>query len=385
MNVLVIGERFSSNLGDPIICESVEFLIHKHFPNAKITFADISGRDSFIEPKNTDTQIIQGRLSSIKKKISLTFTKMGVDTEYIKFRKAHKRIENFIYEACNQDFDLAIFAGGQLFKDTFVLPINDFVSHLSSRNIPIIFNACGVGEIASIKMRSILANALCDPSVKVITSRDDIQTINKEFLLNTSRKAVRTHDPALWAGQVYGVQKRQSDTVGLGIMFAHNMNYNDMITFWTNIVKELNLRNIKWKFFCNGSIKDHIFAADILKKMGCSDSEKEKLLLPRPVRPVDLVKMIASFNSIISFRLHSHIIAYALDIPGIAIVWDEKLKHFYRSIHLESRCKNLNTNIKNIIMEMKKAKDTGYNERLRESQTKETKDLLISAIMETIE
>ena len=44
MRILVIGERYSANLGDPIICETVKYQILENFPDAEIVFADISGR-----------------------------------------------------------------------------------------------------------------------------------------------------------------------------------------------------------------------------------------------------------------------------------------------------------------------------------------------------
>lgn len=380
MRILVIGERYSANLGDPIICETVQYQILEAFPDAEIIFADISGRSGYIEGSETDDLLKQGKKSIFKIKLSLKLTKLGFDTELIRFKKARKKIEAYIGKICDAEYDLAIFAGGQLFKDTFVFPIANFIEYLSSNDTPIIFNACGVGNIASRKMVSILSRALSNPCVKSITTRDDVETINEKFLINASIKAVKTSDPALWTKEVYGVQRQESELVGLGVMFAHNTNYNDLIAFWIDVVEELNSKNIKWRFFCNGSVKDYELASHILSTMNYSDKEKEELLQPRPTRPIDLVKIIAGFNSIISFRLHSHIVAYSLDVPGVAIVWDEKLKYFYRSINLENKCKNIENDTEDIISELEKGKDMTYDDKLRERQKKESKDLLIYSI-----
>lgn len=380
MKILIIGERYSANLGDPIICETVKKQILEAFPDAEIEFADISGRVGYIEGKNLPTSLSQGKKSILKRKISLGLTKLGLDTEYIKFKKAHKDLEVYISSKCEQEYDLAIFAGGQLFKDTFVFPIASFVNNLNSKARPIIFNACGVGDIASRKMVKVLSKALSNPSVKLITTRDDLETINNKLLADSPIDALKTSDPALWTREVYNVKKKNSEIVGLGPMFAYNMSYNALINFWVNIIESLNSKNIKWKLFSNGTARDQELASRILTTMNYTYEEKQLLLEERPTRPIDLVKIIAGFDSIISFRLHSHIVAYSLDIPGVAIVWDEKLRYFYGSLNLDSRCKTIEDKAEIIIQELEKAKANPYDDKLRQKQKSESNELLINSI-----
>ena len=45
MKILLIGERYSSNLGDSVICESVKYIVEKCNENIEINFADLSCRE----------------------------------------------------------------------------------------------------------------------------------------------------------------------------------------------------------------------------------------------------------------------------------------------------------------------------------------------------
>ena len=44
MKILLIGERYSANLGDGIICETVESLLRNHYKKSEVIMADISGK-----------------------------------------------------------------------------------------------------------------------------------------------------------------------------------------------------------------------------------------------------------------------------------------------------------------------------------------------------
>ena len=48
----------------------------------------------------------------------------------------------------------------------------------------------------------------------------------------------------------------------------------------------------------------------------------------QPLSPRQLVETIAGFAGVISGRLHANIIAYALNVPSIGLVWNDKLQIF---------------------------------------------------------
>lgn len=381
MKILIIGERYSSNLGDPIICESVEWLIKREIPNVKISFLDLSAREDYGYELSNKKLVNSGRISSLKKKLSISLTKLGVDTEYIKFKRIHKNkiryFDDFFKD--NNDIDLAIFAGGQMFKDTFIFPIATVVKYLNIKNIPVLFNACGYGEITSRKMSNILGKTLRCENVSLISSRDDVNSINL-LLADKHKKVIKTYDPALWTSEVYKVEKQESGIIGLGVMFAHNMKYKEMLEFWTKIISELETRNTKWKLFCNGPVKDYEFAKHILRNMKYKEDDIAKYVVQPPKRPEELVNIISNFSGIISFRLHSHIVAYALDIPGIGVLWDKKVQYFYDSIEYSNSCVRIDENINVILDKVQKMGKVSYNDKLKESQQLHLLNLLIENI-----
>lgn len=384
MKVLIIGEYYSSNLGDGVICECVKKLLEHHYEKIEIIWADISGRRYYELIGNQDSSLKKAKYTAFKLKISDVLTGLGIDTEYVRFKRVFAKKKTIIDEIGSQYYDVALFAGGQMFRDTFVLSIQKFIGNLNKNNVPVIFNACGVGEIKSKKMRNLLSQALCSNNVVAISSRDDIDTIHEILLKNKDIKPIVTYDPAIWSKDVYNISRKESDVIGLGIMYAYNHEHQEMVNFWMRIIKELNNRGIKWQVFCNGTEKDGQFAKYILENMGYSSEKIRRLIAPRPITPKQLVETISTFKGIISFRLHSHIIAYSLDIPGISIVWDEKLRFFFRSIEAENRCKSIKTDASEIIDELELAQAEGYNDKLRTYQKQQGYELLIRMIEQKI-
>lgn len=373
MKILIIGERYSANLGDPIICESVEYLIKEEDHKVEIDFLDLSGRDSF---DDLNGSIRKARFSRMKKVISSSLTKVGIDSDYFAFKRYHEKNNAYFRERINHgDYDLAIFAGGQMFLDYFVFPIQAIVEYLDDKDIPVIFNACGSGDIASRKMREILTRTLLQDNVKFISSRDDLQSI-QAFLGDSKQEIIKTHDPALWASEVYGLAKKESDTIGLGVMFAYNMSYKKMLDFWIRTIRALDREDIKWKIFCNGDPRDYEFGKEVLARMNYGPEDLSELLIPAPRRPEELVEIIAGLKGIISFRLHSHVLACSLDVPSLAIIWDEKLKFFFDSLGLNQRVFTIDAEPDQLITALKEALVSGYDQDLVESQKDSLKAIL---------
>ena len=92
--------------------------------------------------------------------------------------------------------------------------------------------------------------------------------------------------------------------------------------------------------------------------------------MPVPKRPDELVAMIAGFKSIVSFRLHSHIIAAALDVPSIALVWDGKLRFYFEKIGHGERCMTVDADPDEVIKRLDRAETEGYDRRMIEDRKK---------------
>ncbi|MEH7159015.1 polysaccharide pyruvyl transferase family protein [Neobacillus drentensis] len=376
MKVLIIGEHYSSNLGDGVICKSVEYLIKEAYPMSDISISDLTSRTGY---KIEDTEPeLSNNLQRSKKAIKNYLNKFIYRFQYLKYKdlNGRKHQADFIKNTCNDHFDIAVFAGGQLFLDYFCISIERHVKELSKKNVPIIFNACGLGSIKCSVLLGKLINALRHQNIKSITSRDDVYKINKLLLNNSNIIATQSYDPALWASEVFQIQKKKSEVVGLGVIRLNSELDNEVFRIYTNLIKELDKRDIKWELFCNGSETDYELAKEIANYCGKNNS----VLAERPIFPRELVNTISRYRSIISCRLHSHIIATSLDIPSIAISWDEKVKFFFENIDCIDRCFDIYVDHSELINKLISAENVGYNKKIIETQ----KNKLMKTLIENI-
>lgn len=82
------------------------------------------------------------------------------------------------------------------------------------------------------------------------------------------------------------------------------------------------------RIFTNGDEEDYKFASQFAKIL-----PTEVAFERRPTRPIELVSIIASYDAVVSFRLHSLIVAASYNIPTIGFVWDEKVREFFEIIN----------------------------------------------------
>lgn len=362
MHILILGAYCSCNLGDSVICQCVAEQLREWFPEARITIRDMIVRDR-LAPKTMPQETMLRRrqlFTQAKRKLA----SLGVDR--ILPREETRVAANLAHldEICAGDYSLAIFAGGQLFMDGYALFLEACVERLGRRGIPVIFNACGLGPCHSRAIRKRLRRTLLGGNVLAISCRDGASRM--EALLGTAC-AVETADPALEAGRLLKIRKQPSDTVGLGVMYPNAVPYGRSLALWQRIIRELERRGEKWQLFTNGDPADEVFARRLCASMpelaGRSD-----LIAPRCVTPEELVQTVAGYKGIISYRLHSQIIAVSLDIPTAALVWDDKLPVFFSKIGRPERCFPVKSGAEAVVDGLWAAAREGYDRERIDAQ-----------------
>lgn len=380
MKIAVIGVYYSENLGDGIICDSVAWWMKKAFPQAEIEIIDIEGKENFSPQHPASVRLLQYR--HLKLMWDNFLTRTGINDRIYYWNKIDVDTRQEFYDRIgNKGYDAVVFAGGQLFMDWLSMDICEFLKRLEQKNIPVFFNACGVGAAISENIRKDLSRYLQNKNVRFISSRDDAEKIEKRYLGN-GKKVFETYDPALCCKEAYRLEPRKDSMLGLGIMYSTHVRQGKLTAFWLKIIRELEKRKIKWKMFCNGSADDYNYGCYILKKTGL---DKETHIFDYPKEPKELIRQITSFDRIISFRLHSHIVAAAYDIPAVSIVWDDKLRFFYRKIHHEERCRSIEDTPKTILDTLSRAVKEGYDRVLIEEQKIFSRELLVSRIKEAFD
>ena len=259
------------------------------------------------------------------------------------------------YKIDSRDFDMikaadmVIFAGGGIVKykyERFYEFISQIVQCTKEYDIPVYFNSVGVeGYDAKDERCMQLKQALNCSCVKAITVRDDIKTLRQSYLEPHPVLTASVIDPAVYTSDVYKVQKEgKTNTIGIGIVRYRIFEVNGLpqvtkeiqLELWSGIVKLLEAQGYQWKFFVNGLRSDYEFAEEILAYMG-RESESKELLVERPVTADELVRTIAKFEGVIAARMHANIIAYALGIPSIGLVWNDKLRFWGERIGYPQR------------------------------------------------
>lgn len=332
MNILIVGERYSNNLGDPLICEVVSRLINDEFGDiAKIVSYDLSGRigyDSyyrFLRVKSVITII------KMIFRIPLLIKNRPSYESWIRTFVRHVRSLS-LYEKilAESDVDLIIFAGGSLFMDFFANLIYYIVKEASCRKIPVIFHACGLSNLSKRSVR-ILKKAFSSKYVRSISIRDGEDFFKKSF--GEKIKFEKTSDTVLCCSRFFTDNCQKEADIGVGVI-----DLPQYLEVQKAIVEKLNNSQLSWKLFSNGSHSDQIIAEEILRFLNIDRQDYSNYLCVRPTIPEELVKTISSFKKIISFRMHSQVIASSLDIDSYAVIWDDKIKGFYKSIGFPQRC-----------------------------------------------
>lgn len=361
--ILIVGEIYSDNLGDAVLCEIVKKIVEENI-YCDIELCDLSGREYYKEYFDYNWY------EKIIKKIALVFFKLNL----INLGKINVLFKDRYYKQFDKDYDLVIFAGGQMFMDYFVFPLEKLIKFFKKRNIPVIFHACGAKKIKNRNLEKRLEKILLLNIVKSISIRDDIDLVNTKYLMRSNRKAIKTFDTALCTNEYFDFNKGNKRCIGLGVMNCDKFKNKEQIIFWIKLIDELDKRKIKWQLFCNGSEADYKMLKNIVNRKNLN---KDQYLI-RPKTAQDLVNIISNFDKIISFRLHSHIIASSIGIPTIGISWEKKVNQFFHNLGLEYRCKTINDKVEDIINLLEIINND--NDFIIKKQAEQSKGLLLEKI-----
>ena len=318
--VAVIGAMYSLNLGDAVICDIVSKICE--LKEYDVVTLSITGSSDF--PSITKKQ-------PTKKGKQIVLKNSGC----YKVLMMRHHYQNLIkkLEALDNDVSVILFAGGQMFMEYFTLPIYIIVQWAKKKNIPVIFNCCGIGVFEHTLVRKKLIEALNAPNVVSITVRDGLSEIKKICKNHEIRKI---NDAALECSYFYPKKINPHKIVGIGLIDMHNFREEYSITkqeYFNAIKRIVNMIinvGFDYEFFTNGEVDDYDLTKEFCLKLGIVDK-----IVPRPKSGMELIDTITSYSYLVSSRLHSHIIATSYGIPTVALAWDNKVLEFMKTIGRE--------------------------------------------------
>lgn len=246
-----------------------------------------------------------------------------------------------IDESMLVESDIIAFAGGGLFGLSY-LGFFDWLNRITElaeeNDIPVFFSSMGLNNMGvSPENEHLIRDLFKRKCIKALSVRENLRTF-QEYAGDCDFKICKVCDPAVWARYVYnshlsGVPKN-GGTVGINVvrggLFADNgkpWKLGDEINYINELRQQLESQGVDYVFYTNGSFLDdntlHYYADKF-------DIPAHKLVFPNTTR--EWVLTVAQFDCVASIRMHSSILSYALGIPSVNLVWNDKIRFFYDDI-----------------------------------------------------
>lgn len=392
--ILLVGLPYDTNIGDQVIFECSKQLLKdvltQHGFESDFIDLDMFGRTCYNDQWPASRH-------------SFGFVFRRYYYALFHYRKRHQKLDDYVLKKeLNKhlsaiDWDSVgaiVFAGGGILKykyQDFFTSIDVITLLAEKHSIPIMFSAVGIEDYDDKnEFCQIIKKAINRSCVKTITTRDDLHTLENDYIVNRQITCALVSDPACSVARLFPPVNRESfhrgrKTIGLGIcrdqLFRDNgvdFSKEDQLQFWKELYDGLTLQGYECRFFTNGHPYDYAFAEEVVDYV-CQD---RKLLLDRPETASDLMEQIQHFDATIVCRLHASIISYSYNIPTIGIIWNDKQSMFGRQIHATDRFTEPKDALDHILSHTKVLLENSYSSEGREEYIDSCRNYLDQFISE---
>ena len=383
--VAVIGLYAIKNAGDNILCEATQYLIKQKNPEVQIVEVDVNPRIKSYK----GLELIPFWISKVLIRVSGSIFKYENSSRfryYYEYFMWWLKI-NHKFKTQLKDVDAIVFAGGGFLKFR-TQGLNYYVEQIMKiarkNNIPVMMNGVGIEGYSETDIRcQRLKKAINQDCFKVITTRDDIDTLKNNYIVNPNIKIAHVGYPALWVPECYNMKRNEnpSNVAGINVIrgrvyqaYGNTLSEFELLNFYKKLVQGVEERGWDWVLFSNGMAADQKFGAMLLRALGCSDRRK---ILPTANNSVEFLEQIRSFKLVFGARLHACITSYALDVPVVGLIWSEKLRIFADVIgKKDSFFEENELNIDNILDAMEREMNSNYDKTIRDDLRTRTKNYL---------
>lgn len=337
LKIGVLGLTSNKNIGDYLLAEATKYLLKEYSEKLIIVDIDIDprGPDSHPGIRKLNLKLYNGM------RVLQPFLFSILRSRYLQYLYQylywHLKL-NWHYKRSLRGLDAIVFSGGGFIKfrtqglnylDEQILKI------ANKRCIPVMMSAVGVEGFDEKDVRCLkLKQSLNLPVVKVITTRDDHETLRSKYIVRKEIVTDRVADPVLWLNSMLGKPNRSPEKL-IGVNLVNPSNFRDyggkmsgdqVLNFYKNLISELQIRKQPFVLFTNGMQADVKFGQRLLRDMNLSASS----LLPAPETSKELISDLLRFDIILAARMHAGIVATALGVPTIGLIWGEKIELFAR-------------------------------------------------------
>ncbi|MCF0146437.1 MAG: CDP-glycerol glycerophosphotransferase family protein [Eubacterium sp.] len=337
-NIALVGLYSLENAGDTILCEVSDYLLRK-------TGEEVAIRHVDAYPKTADHFNGAGYLSFVAARgMKAVSHKIFYYNNQSAFRYAYEKtfwklwLKSYYHESF-KDVDAIVFAGGGFLKfrtQGLNYLVQMIVSEAKKLGIPVMMNGVGIEGYDEKDLRcQKLKKCINSGPVKVITTRDDIDILKNNYIVNKDIIIDQVGDPAFWTPECYGIEKQESQVVGINLInpriYTHYGNKKDaeeIKAFYVSLIQEMQKRNMDFLLFSNGMRVDQKLGKYLIRTLGLDSSK----LLKRTTSTRKMLNMISNFSCVFGARLHACITSYSLDVPVVGLIWNNKTKMFANMI-----------------------------------------------------
>lgn len=340
---IVLCHVASANLGDVVIHDCTRFILDRVLSECGI-------RDFTIEEANIGQQppippgprrpLWQRAVLKIAKRL-FPLAAVRLKWKWSPARQAFVQREQAKFDGA----DAVIFAGGEIVKfrhERFFLYIDEIMRWADRASIPVLFNAVGVEGYDSRDARCrLLKRALNRRVLKMLTTRDDAETLKRRYFSRLRPDIHQVADPAFWTPETFGVSHAPNATdpaIGLNVIrpeiFGEYLDPVDkaaLIRLYCRLAHRLLDAGHRVELFSNGGRQDGAFIDDLLRA-DPSLADDRRLSAFRPANARELVERIAGYGRFLAVRLHAAIIGTSLGIPNVSLVWNRKQEFFGEAV-----------------------------------------------------
>lgn len=338
----------NENVGDYLLVEATKYLVRTDDPDTLFVDIDVDPMDASVR---SGRRRLNFRLAAIMKVFQrpvlsvIRNQRVAYLYNYLYWRTKL----GWYFKERIRDLDAIVFTGGGFikYKTQGLNYIDELILKTArERGIPVMMNAVGVEGYSETDIRcQRLKRALNSDNVKVITTRDDIDTLDNRYITNPRTITERVGDPVFWLADMGILEAARTVVPGrnrIGINLLNPLNFSvyggdlspdAVVNFYRNLIAELQRRDAEFFLFSNGMTVDQTFGESLVASMNLRPEQ----LIHRPKTSAEFVNLVAGFDIILSARMHAGITAYALDVPVVGLIWGEKLQFLTRITGLRDR------------------------------------------------
>jgi polysaccharide pyruvyl transferase WcaK-like protein len=335
--IAVFNVKYSANVGDGAIAESLEAELARHGSVERVTSIDLAGRSAYgqgLRHRGTVMAVLQRLSPGLREAVSSAL--LRALTEF-RLRPVWRK---------SLDGQTAVMiGGGQLIQGTdlnFPVKLNAAMREVRRRKLPCVVYGVGVAHTLSPQAARLFRRAFAGNLSAVFVRDAESQAAwDRHFPQPDIPRARLCWDPAVLMDAVVpspSPAPRTRSRIGVGVaaplVLAHHaldqhFDAKTMDDFWASLAAGLVDAGFDIAWFTNGAEEDETYLDQLLQKIGGIASHHVRI--PRPTHPQVLAKSIAECDGIVSHRLHANILAFAYRKAHVGLTWDAKLTSFFRA------------------------------------------------------